>query len=161
VFRAHGGTQIPDGGRRDRAGLTALAAAVVLAALTWWPSGNPAIAAAAALPRDAAGVFAAALPTVSGVLAWRLFRCPHLVAANNRMATGLIMCLHAACGAAALAAGQPSPYRVGWTRMGEAGGLAGWAVTAPAGHFSPVLAAVLLAALAAWAMRLLFGRPLG
>src|SRR5215472_18431179 len=39
VFRAHGGTQIPDGARRDQAGLAVLTAAVVLAVLTW--SGNP------------------------------------------------------------------------------------------------------------------------
>jgi DNA segregation ATPase FtsK/SpoIIIE, S-DNA-T family len=118
------------------------------------------MAAAADLPRDLGGMFASALPVLCGAVAWRLFRHPHRGEVNARIAIGLAACLAVACGTAALAAGQPSPLRGSWPLLRGAGGLAGWAVSAPAGHFSPVLAALLLAALAVWAARLLAGRPL-
>src|SRR5262249_10970094 len=69
-------------------------------------------------------------------------------------------CLEAVCGAAALAAGLPSPLRGAWPQLRDAGGLAGWASTALPGHVSPMLAAALLVPLALWGARLLAGKPL-
>jgi S-DNA-T family DNA segregation ATPase FtsK/SpoIIIE len=155
VFRAHGGTEIPEGARRDRAGLAVLTAAVVLAVFTW--SGNSGLA---SLSRDAAGIFAPVLPVLAGVVAWRVFRCPHMAEVNGRIITGLGACLEVVCGAAALAAGRPSPLRGAWPRLRGAGGLAGWASTALPGHISPFLSAALLVPLAVWGARLLTGRSL-
>lgn len=155
VFRAHGGTRIPDGGYRDRAGLAALTSGIVLAILAW--SGN---ASMEALPQATAGLFAPVLPVFAGTAAWRLFRSPHRTDTNTRILTGLASWLTVACGTTALAAGQPTPLLGQWTQLEEAGGLVGWSVTALESRVSPLLAVLVLLLLAVWGTRLLTGRPL-
>jgi hypothetical protein len=113
-----------------RPALAALAAAV-LAAAGWWPSAGT-MAVLASLPRDMFGVPGGLLAGSLPVIAWRLFRSPHFTDANARIATRLFLCMVAASGAAALLGGRPSPMRQDWAGLRGAGGLAGWAVTAPA-----------------------------
>lgn len=155
VFRAHGGTQIPDDAFCDRAGLAALTCSVIMAILDW--SGNSAMA---VLPQDVAGILAPVLPVLAGAVAWRLFRSPHRRDVNVRAFTGLAVELAAVCGTAALAAGRPTPLRAQWPQVREAGGLVGWAVTALPGRISAWLAVLVLVLLAAWGTRLLTGMPL-
>jgi len=159
AFRAHGGADIPVEQRRDAGGLAALAAAVVLAAVTWWPATTRPAAALHNLATGLAGVLSPLLPLLALLVAWRLFRHPHQARDTGRILAGASLTCGGSCGLAAVAAGLPSPAH-GLAQVRPGGGLAGWAVTAPPGHFGGVPAAGALAALlTVWGIRVAAGMP--
>jgi S-DNA-T family DNA segregation ATPase FtsK/SpoIIIE len=159
MFRAHGGADIPAEQRRDAAGLAALAATVVLAAVTWWPATSRPAAALHNLATGLVGVLSPLLPLLALLVAWRLFRCPHQACDTGRILAGASLACAGSCGLAAVAAGLPSPAH-GLAPVRPGGGLAGWAVTAPPGHFGGAPAAGALAVLlTVWGIRVAAGMP--
>jgi DNA segregation ATPase FtsK/SpoIIIE, S-DNA-T family len=153
VARARRRGGVPREQLRDRSGLAALCLAVVLAAVTWRSWGAQPAAALAGLARYCAGALAVLLPLLAGWAAWRLFRHPLQARATARLCAGLGLAYAGCLALAAVAAGMPSPAR--GAALQGAGGLAGWAVTAPAAHLGgAVTAAVLAIALIAWGIRI-------
>jgi S-DNA-T family DNA segregation ATPase FtsK/SpoIIIE len=106
--------QVPAPARRDKTGLAALAAAVILAAATWFSAGP--LSVFAALARLAAGDWAFTLPVLAAMAAWQLFRHPSAWAMTGRRCGGTLMFI---AGCAGVVRG--------------AGGLAGWAADLPLG----------------------------
>jgi S-DNA-T family DNA segregation ATPase FtsK/SpoIIIE len=107
-------TEVPAPARRDKTGLAALAAAVILAAATWFSAGP--LSVFAALARLAAGDMAVTLPALAALAAWQLFRHPSAWAMTGRRCCGALMFI---AGCAGVVRG--------------AGGLAGWAADLPLG----------------------------
>jgi S-DNA-T family DNA segregation ATPase FtsK/SpoIIIE len=107
-------TEVPVPARRDKTGLAALTAAVILAGATWFSAGP--LSVFAALARLAAGDMAVTLPALAALAAWQLFRHPSAWAMTGRRC----------CGALMFTAGCAGVVR-------GAGGLAGWAADLPLG----------------------------
>lgn len=116
--------------RRDGAGLAILAAAVVSAGAVFSRLGSPVGTALTATLRGTFGIGAYLLPVLLVLLAWRLLRHPDKNAHAGRMVIGWSALIAGALGIVHVSAGSPTPAS-GTTALRAAGGLAGYAISAP------------------------------
>jgi S-DNA-T family DNA segregation ATPase FtsK/SpoIIIE len=146
--------------RRDGAGLAYLAAAIVVAATTWWQMSNLLGRVMSDVIRGAFGSAAWLLPFLLGLLAWRFLRHPERNAQTGRMVIGWTALLVGALGLIHIAAGTPHPS-AGATAMRSGGGLIGFAVSAPlVAGLTPWFAAPLLALVSGFGLLVITGTPL-
>ncbi len=122
--------------RRDGVGLTVLAGAIVLAAMTWRTSEGAVSTVVNAVVRGVFGSLAWALPLLLGLLAWRYLRHPDQNADTGRMVIGWSALLVGVLGVIHVANDVPYPNPAGTAndgmdRVSQAGGLIGFIVSAP------------------------------
>jgi S-DNA-T family DNA segregation ATPase FtsK/SpoIIIE len=115
--------------RRDGIGLTALCAAIIAAAATWWHVTGP------VKPADKFlvaffGSGAWTVPLLLALLAWRFLRHPDNNAATARMVIGWSALVAGALGLAHIASGTPR-FSGGLAAIRAAGGLIGAAASIP------------------------------
>jgi DNA segregation ATPase FtsK/SpoIIIE, S-DNA-T family len=146
--------------RRDGVGLGYLAAAIVVAATTWWQMNNLAGRFMSGVVRGAFGSAAWLLPILLGLLAWRFLRHPERNAQTGRMVIGWTAFLIGALGLIHIAAGTPHPS-AGEAAMRSGGGLIGFVVSAPlVAAITPWFAAPLLALVSGFGLLVITGTPL-
>ncbi len=146
--------------RRDGVGLACLAAAIAVAATTWWRLDNPVGRAMTALVRGGFGSAAWVLPLLLGLLAWRYLRHPARNAQTGRMVIGWTALLLGGLGLVHIAAGTPSPA-AGPAAMQSGGGLIGFLVSAPlVAGLTLWLAAPLLALVSGFGLLVITATPL-
>ncbi len=146
--------------RRDGAGLAVLAAAFVIASVTWWRLGSPVGTGLRTLIRGTFGSGAWTIPVLLALLAWRLLRHPDKNADTARMVIGWTALIIGALGLVHMANGTPGPAD-GATAMRAAGGLVGYVASAPlAAALTPWAAAPLLALLTGFGVLVITGTPL-
>ncbi|MFI7443986.1 DNA translocase FtsK [Nonomuraea indica] len=122
--------------RRDGVGLTVLAGAIVLAAMTWRTSEGTVATVVNTVVRGVFGSLAWALPLLLGLLAWRYLRHPDQNADTGRMSIGWSALLVGVLGVVHVANDVPYPNPAGTAndgmdRVSQAGGLIGFIVSAP------------------------------
>ncbi|SDJ37635.1 DNA segregation ATPase FtsK/SpoIIIE, S-DNA-T family [Nonomuraea maritima] len=119
--------------RRDGVGLTVLAAAIVLAAMTWRDSGGAVAGVVDATARGVFGSLAWAVPLLLGLLAWRYLRHPDQNADTGRMVIGWAALLIGVLGVIHVSNGTPYPAGAGqgMDKVSAAGGMVGFIVSAP------------------------------
>nr|WP_055503572.1 DNA translocase FtsK [Nonomuraea pusilla] len=121
--------------RRDGVGLTILAAAIVVAAMTWRTSPDGAVSSVVnTAVRGVLGSLAWALPLLLGLLAWRYLRHPDQNADTGRMVIGWSALVVGVLGVIHVANGTPYPAggpNDGMERVSQAGGMVGFVVSAP------------------------------
>ena len=145
--------------RRDGAGLTALAASLVAAGADWSRLGTPAGRALTGILRGTFGVGAYLAPALLALLAWRLLRHPDKNAHAGRMVIGWSALLAGALGITHIAMGGPAPSS-GAAAMRAAGGLVGYALSAPLVGLLTTWAAVpLLTLVALFGLLVVTGTP--
>jgi S-DNA-T family DNA segregation ATPase FtsK/SpoIIIE len=132
VFRAYGrgARELDPEHRRDGLGLATLGVAIVLASVTWWPPHGQVTKVIELVVRGGFGTFAMVLPVLAGLLAWRLLRHPELNEDTGRVAIGASALIAGVLGIVHIVAGEPYP-RHGMAPIRAAGGLIGWAISAP------------------------------
>jgi S-DNA-T family DNA segregation ATPase FtsK/SpoIIIE len=132
VFRAYGrgARDLDPEHRRDGLGLAMLGVAIILASVTWWSPHGEVTKAIELVVRGGFGVFAMVLPVLAGALAWRLLRHPELDEDTGRIAIGTSALIGGVLGIVHIGAGEPYP-RHGMAPLRAAGGLLGWAISAP------------------------------
>jgi len=129
------------GQRSPRTGPAALAAAAVLAVITWWAPHVPVLVLLTVLTRYLAGAMSALLPVIAAALAVRLLRHPGLHV-RRTLYTGLGTAYAGFLGITEVIAGPLAPAGPGRAVM-TAGGFAGWLADAPFAWFGgPALAAI-------------------
>ncbi len=115
--------------RRDGAGLAALTAAIICAVATWWHAGGI----SHPLGTFMRTLFVAGdwmIPILLVLLAWRLLRHPDHNAETARMVIGWSALVVGVLGLVHIASGTPR-LQAGIAGIRAAGGLIGWAVSAP------------------------------
>ncbi|SDG91836.1 DNA segregation ATPase FtsK/SpoIIIE, S-DNA-T family [Nonomuraea jiangxiensis] len=119
--------------RRDGVGLTVLAGAIVLAAMTWRDSAGAVAGVVNAAVHGVFGSLAWALPLLLGLLAWRYLRHPDQNADTGRMVIGWVALLVGVLGVIHVANGTPYPAGEGqgMDKVSQAGGMIGFLVSAP------------------------------
>ncbi|WP_425465687.1 DNA translocase FtsK [Nonomuraea turkmeniaca] len=119
--------------RRDGIGLTVLAGAIVLAAMTWRHSDGAISGVVYAAVRGVFGSLAWALPLLLGLLAWRYLRHPDQNADTGRMVIGWAALLVGVLGVIHVANDTPYPAGEGqgMDKVSAAGGMIGFIVSAP------------------------------
>ncbi|MGB8380912.1 MAG: DNA translocase FtsK, partial [Dermatophilaceae bacterium] len=145
--------------RRDGVGFALIALAVVVAAREWW--GLPGVVGEVvhAVTAGTLGRIGYALPLVLLAFGILLLRTPKDDASTNRIVVGAIALTFAACGAAHLADGIPTPPQ-GADRMRAAGGIIGFLAASPAAAaVSPAGAYVLLALLGIFGVLVMTATP--
>jgi S-DNA-T family DNA segregation ATPase FtsK/SpoIIIE len=132
VVRAYGrgARDLDPDHRRDGVGLATLGAAIVLVSVTWWPPHGTVTKALEMVVRGGFGAFAMLLPILVGALAWRLLRHPDRNEDTGRIAIGISCLLAGVLAVVHIGAGEPYP-RHGMGPIRAAGGLVGWAISAP------------------------------
>jgi S-DNA-T family DNA segregation ATPase FtsK/SpoIIIE len=146
--------------RRDGLGLTAIGAAIVTAATTWWPMGNVAGRLMSAVLRGTFGSVAWAIPVLLALLGWRFLRHPDRNAETGRMVIGWLALIIGVVGLVHIANGTPQPTD-GSTAMRHAGGLIGFFAAAPlVAALTPWVAAPLLALVAGFGVLVITATPL-
>jgi DNA segregation ATPase FtsK/SpoIIIE, S-DNA-T family len=146
--------------RRDGLGLLTLGAAIVLAASIWWRMDNPIGRGLYALFAGALGCLASVLPLLVALLAWRFLRHPDRNSETARAAIGWTAFLIGALGIIHIARGTPRPSD-GVAAMRAAGGLIGYAASAPlSAAVTPYVTVALMALLAAFGVLVITGTPL-
>jgi DNA segregation ATPase FtsK/SpoIIIE, S-DNA-T family len=146
--------------RRDGVGLTFLGAAVVVAATTWWHTGNVAGRAMTAVVRGGFGSMAWILPILLALLAWRYLRHPDRNAETARITIGGSALTVGVLGLVHIAHGTPSPT-AGAGAIRAAGGFIGFFASAPlVAALTPWVAAPLLAILCGFGLLVITGTPL-
>lgn len=116
--------------RRDGMAFLALAVAVVVASRLWWGLPGPFGQGVYAVVGGTFGVVGYALPVLLLWVAFRLICTNHALHPTNRLGTGVVMMLAAACGIAHLLAGSPAP-RVSPDAVAHGGGMVGVIATVP------------------------------
>ncbi|HEX3923244.1 MAG TPA: DNA translocase FtsK [Streptosporangiaceae bacterium] len=116
--------------RRDGLGLGALGLAIVTAAVIWWHLGSVVGHGLSDVLLGSFGSVAWLLPILLALLAWRFLRHPDQNADTARMAIGWTALIIGAVGLVHVAHGTPRPAD-GEAAMRAAGGLIGYAVSAP------------------------------
>ncbi|HEV2451486.1 MAG TPA: DNA translocase FtsK 4TM domain-containing protein [Streptosporangiaceae bacterium] len=145
--------------RRDGLGLTALGAAFVVAATTWWPMNNIAGRLMTAFTAGAFGWAAWTIPLLLALLGWRFLRHPDRNAEIGRMVIGWAALLAGTLGLIHIANGTPAPAN-GATAMRHAGGLIGFVASAPlVAALTPWVAAPLLALVAGFGILVITATP--
>ncbi|MEQ4718289.1 DNA translocase FtsK [Nonomuraea sp. B19D2] len=119
--------------RRDGVGLTVLAGAIVLAAMTWRNADGAVSGVVNATVRGVFGSLAWALPLLLGLLAWRYLRHPDQNADTGRMVIGWAALLVGVLGVIHVTNGTPYPAGEGqgMDKISAAGGMIGFIVSAP------------------------------
>ncbi|WP_441250029.1 DNA translocase FtsK [Kitasatospora sp. McL0602] len=145
--------------RKDGVGLLLLALALVTAAGTWFAPQGWLGEAATNVVSGLFGRLDVLVPFLLGGVAVRLMRHPELPEANGRIAVGLsalvigvLGLVHIGCGAPVMGSGA--------TRIREAGGIVGWAVSTPMmAAAGPPLAVPLLLLLAFFGLLVVTATP--
>jgi DNA segregation ATPase FtsK/SpoIIIE-like protein len=146
--------------RRDGVGLAFVAAAIVVAATTWWNMGNAASRVMTSLVRGAFGSLAWLVPILLALLAWRFLRHPDRNAETGRLTIGGSALLIGVLGLLHIAHGTPTPAD-GADAMRAAGGLIGYAVSAPlVAVLTSWVAVLLLALVCVFGLLVVTGTPL-
>jgi S-DNA-T family DNA segregation ATPase FtsK/SpoIIIE len=146
--------------RRDGIGLAFLAAAIVVAATTWLSMPNVVGWAMTAVVSGVFGSLGWLVPILLGLLAWRFLRHPDRNAQTGRIVIGGAALIIGGLGLAHIAHGTPGPS-AGAAAMRAAGGLIGYAVSAPlVAAVTPWVAAPLLALLCGFGLLVITGTPL-
>ncbi|MFG1702328.1 DNA translocase FtsK [Nonomuraea sp. M3C6] len=119
--------------RRDGVGLTVLAGAIVVAAMTWRNSDGAVAGVVNATVHGVFGSLAWALPLLLGLLAWRYLRHPDQNADTGRMVIGWVALLVGVLGVIHVANGTPYPAGEGqgMDKVSQAGGMIGFIAAAP------------------------------
>ncbi len=145
--------------RRDGVGLLWLAIAIVLAASIWWRMGNPVGRSVSAFVHGAAGSAAWLTPVLAALLSWRYLRHPDRNSDTGRVVIGWSALSIGVLGLVHIANGTPAPSD-GAVAMRHAGGLIGFAVSAPlAKVLTTWVAAPILALLAGFGILVISGTP--
>ena len=145
--------------RRDGVGLAYLAAALVVAATTWFHLHNVVGRLLADVFLGAFGSAAWTVPLLLGLLAWRFLRHPERNAQTGRMVIGWTCLLLGGLGLVHIAAGTPQPS-AGADAMRAGGGLIGFFVSAPlVAALTPWIAAPLLALVSGFGLLVITGTP--
>jgi S-DNA-T family DNA segregation ATPase FtsK/SpoIIIE len=146
--------------RRDGLGLTALGAAILAAAGTWFSAGSTVGRPLGAFVRGMFGSGAWTVPILLGLLAWRFLRHPDRNADTARMVIGWTALIIGALGLVHIANGTPRPS-AGAIAMQAAGGLIGYVASAPlVAAVTPWVAAPLLALVTGFGLLVVTGTPL-
>jgi S-DNA-T family DNA segregation ATPase FtsK/SpoIIIE len=145
--------------RRDGVGLLWLAIAIVLVASIWWRMGNPVGRSVSAFMHGAAGSAAWLTPVLAALLSWRYLRHPDRNSDTGRVVIGWSALSIGVLGLVHIANGTPAPSD-GAVAMRHAGGLIGFAVSAPlAKLLTAWVAAPILALLAGFGILVISGTP--
>jgi S-DNA-T family DNA segregation ATPase FtsK/SpoIIIE len=145
--------------QRDGVGLAFLAAALVIAATTWFHLHNFAGRMLSDLFLGAFGSAAWTVPLLLGLLAWRFLRHPDRNAQTGRMVIGWSCLLLGGLGLVHIAAGTPQPA-AGEAAMRSGAGLIGFVVSAPlVAALTPWIAAPLLALISGFGLLVITGTP--
>src|SRR5579875_3369553 len=145
--------------RRDGIGLTAIGAAIVAAATTWFPMNNAVGRLMTAFLRGALGEVAWVVPLLLALLGWRFLRHPDRNAETGRMIIGWIALIVGVVGLVHIANGTPQP-NAGAAAMRHAGGLIGFFASAPlVAALTPWVAAPLLALVAGFGVLVITATP--
>jgi S-DNA-T family DNA segregation ATPase FtsK/SpoIIIE len=145
--------------RRDGVGLTAIGAAIVTAATTWFPMSNAVGRLMTALLRGALGEVAWVVPILLALLGWRFLRHPDRNAETGRMIIGWLALMIGVVGLVHIANGTPQPD-AGAAAMRHAGGLIGFLASAPlVAALTPWVAAPLLALVAGFGVLVITATP--
>ena len=151
--------------RRDGLGLTALVAAIVAAVATWWQASGPIKPLSTALV-SLLGSGSWTVPILLALLGWRFLRHPDKNADTARMVIGWTALLVGALGLLHVASGTPGFSRGhgsagGLGAIRSAGGLLGYAASAPLVHVLTKWAATpVLALVAGFGLLVITGTPL-
>jgi DNA segregation ATPase FtsK/SpoIIIE, S-DNA-T family len=146
--------------RRDGAGLATLGLAIVMVAVTWFHLGGLVGRGLSAVVRGGFGSAAWVVPILLALLAWRYLRHPDRNADTARMIIGWTALIIGALGLVHIAHGTPRPAD-GTAAMRAAGGLIGYAVSAPlVAAVTPWVATPLLALVAGFGLLVVTGTPL-
>jgi S-DNA-T family DNA segregation ATPase FtsK/SpoIIIE len=146
--------------RRDGVGLLTLGVAVVLAVGLWGRMGNAAGRAIRTVGEGGFGSLAWLIPILAALLAWRFLRHPDRNSETVRACIGWTALLLGVLGMIHIAKGTPHPSD-GAAAMRGAGGILGYAVSAPlVAAVTPWAAAPLLALLAGFGVLVITGTPL-
>ncbi|HUC27574.1 MAG TPA: DNA translocase FtsK 4TM domain-containing protein [Streptosporangiaceae bacterium] len=145
--------------RRDGIGLTALCAAIVLAVAVWWHVAGP-LRPLGTFSHSMLGSASWIGPILLALLAWRFLRHPDRNADTARMVIGWIALLTGILGLVQIASGTPG-LREGIAAIRSAGGLIGYAASAPLAAIITKWAAVpVLALIAVFGLLVITGTPL-
>jgi S-DNA-T family DNA segregation ATPase FtsK/SpoIIIE len=146
--------------RRDGIGLTAIGAAIVVAATTLWPMHNVAGRLMTAVVRGGFGSLTWTVPVLLGLLGWRFLRHPDRNTQTGRMVIGWLALMVGALGLVHIANGTPQPTD-GAEAMRHAGGLIGFFASAPlVAALTAWVAAPLLALVAGFGILVITATPL-
>jgi DNA segregation ATPase FtsK/SpoIIIE-like protein len=146
--------------RRDGVGLAALGLAIIMAAVTWFRLGGAVGHGLSAVVRSGFGSAAWVVPLLLGLLAWRYLRHPDRNADTARMIIGWTALIIGVLGLVHIAHGTPRPTE-GVAAMRAAGGLIGYAVSAPlVAAVTPWVATPLLTLLTGFGLLVITGTPL-
>ena len=146
--------------RRDGIGLLWLAVAIVLAASIWWRMGNPVGRSISAFMHGAAGSTAWLTPVLAALVSWRYLRHPDRNAETGRVVIGWAAFSTGVLGLVHIANGTPAPSD-GAVALRQAGGLVGYAVSAPLVRvLTAWVAAPILALVAGFGILVITGTPL-
>jgi S-DNA-T family DNA segregation ATPase FtsK/SpoIIIE len=131
--------------RRDGLGLALIAAAVIVAAATWFQVDGWFIAWSGAIATTLLGTLAWLAPVCFVALAWRYLRHPDQNATTGRLMIGAGAVIVGVVGIWHLTQAHPTPSS-GGEAMDAAGGLVGWIGTAPVvAAVGPIVSGVVLA----------------
>ena len=134
--------------RRDGLGLSLIAAAVIVAAATWFRVDGWFIAWSGAIAITLFGALAWMAPLILLALAWRFLRHPDQNAATGRLVIGAGAVIVGIVGIWHLTHAHPTPSS-GGTAMDAAGGVIGWIGTAPVvAAVGPIVSGIVLAIVA-------------
>ncbi len=145
--------------RRDGIGLTAVIAAMVAAVATWWHAAGP-IRSLSTVLVTMLGSGSWSVPILLALLGWRFLRHPDSNAATARMVIGWTALLVGALGLVHIASGTPG-LSGGLGPIKSAGGLIGYAVSAPLVHvITRWVAAPALVMVVGFGLLVITGTPL-
>jgi DNA segregation ATPase FtsK/SpoIIIE, S-DNA-T family len=146
--------------RRDGIGLAAIGAAIVVAATTWWHMDNAVGRVMTAVVRGGFGALAWLVPVLLALLGWRFLRHPERNGETGRIVIGSLALIIGVTGLVHIANGTPRPAG-GATAMRDAGGLIGFAASAPlVAALTPAVAAALLALVVGFGVLVITATPL-
>ncbi len=145
--------------RRDGVGLLWLAIGIVLAASIWWRMDNPVGRSISAFMHGAAGSVAWLTPVLAVLISWRYLRHPDRNSDTGRVVIGWAALSIGVLGLVHIANGTPAPSD-GAVAMRHAGGLVGFAASAPlAKALTAWVAAPILALIAGFGILVITGTP--
>ena len=145
--------------QRDGIGLLYLGLAIVAAASIWARMDNGAGRVIYSAASGSFGVLAFIIPILLGLLGYRYMRHPERNAETSRAAIGWLALLVGAVGLVHIAKGTPYPS-AGATAIRSAGGVIGWAVSAPlVGLLSPWVATPILGLVGLFGVLVITGTP--
>src|SRR5271166_4762351 len=155
----HGARDLDPEHRRDGVGLLWLGIAIVLAASIWWRMDNPVGRSISAFVHGAAGSVAWLTPVLAVLISWRYLRHPDRNSDTGRVVIGWAALSIGVLGLVHIANGTPAPSD-GAVAMRHAGGLVGFAASAPLAKAATAwVAAPILALIAGFGILVITGTP--